>query len=168
MIFILKSANRHNMSAMRFFFRICTYSTCWSESCDNRHVQHVSSITVCWHRCSQFVCLCFAFSRALFSLISRMHLNSNIQLLETVSLWDFSCFKFKPTSHAFLSFFSRCTMLERSNISFLFTNFIIYNETDTYALKFIVITSCFAHQIIIRSQRLWSSLHGQPGLDPGY
>jgi hypothetical protein len=46
----------------------------------------------------------------------------------TLSLRDPSCFKLNPVTHAFLSFFSQCTTLDRSNISFLFTNLIIYIE----------------------------------------
>jgi hypothetical protein len=50
----------------------------------------------------------------------------------TVSLRDLLCFKIQTCMHAFLSFFSHCTTLERSNILFS----------------------------IFRSRRLWSSLHG--------
>ncbi len=65
--------------------------------------------------------------------IDIMHaLNSNIQLSPSLAqqflFQTFCASKFKPISHAFLSFFSRCTMLKGSNISFLFTNSIIYIE----------------------------------------
>ncbi len=46
----------------------------------------------------------------------------------TVSLQDLFVLKINPISHAFLSFFSRCTMLKRSNILCPFTNLIIYIE----------------------------------------
>ncbi len=65
--------------------------------------------------------------------ISRMHLtrtyNSLYLSLNSFLFKTFSCFKFNPVSHAFISFFSRCTTLEYSDISFyLFTNLIIYIE----------------------------------------
>ncbi len=61
--------------------------------------------------------------------ISRMHLNPYIQL--SLSLAQQFLFEF-------LSFFSRCTTLERLNISFLFTNFIIYIKVwhTLYLLQF--------------------------------
>jgi hypothetical protein len=59
-------------------------------------------------------------------------LNLNIQLSLSLAqqfLFEtFSCFKLNPVLHTFLSFFSCCTTLKYSDISFLFTNLIIYIE----------------------------------------
>jgi hypothetical protein len=49
----------------------------------------------------------------------------------TVSLWDLLCFQIWTHTHAFLSFFPRCTTLIRSINLFLFTNFYYLHQNLT-------------------------------------
>jgi hypothetical protein len=79
------------------------------------------------------------------TLISRMHLNLNIQLsLSLAQQFLFKTFrasKIQPILHAFLSFFSRCTTLKRLNISFSIYEFYYLHRNLTrdqvlnYSLK---------------------------------
>jgi hypothetical protein len=94
----------------------------------------------------------------------------------TLPLWDLSCFKLNPLSHAFLSLFSRCTTLNCLNISFLFTNLIIYikiwqprihdnrlilfSGTEFFVVAFYTLSSCV---ILIsvdceRFRTVWNSI----------